>query len=376
MVFLALSLLIFLLSTHFFSVFILSFLHETPSLNISAFCSLIFSPLFFPLYAVFLKILIISNDFNYSPETGDAQESFSLRLFFICYFSIWNITLHHCPNAPLLSKHVNILNYTCYPEKAMAPHSSTLAWKIPWVEEPGRLQSMGSLRVGHDWVTSFTFHSHALEKEMVPHFSILAWRIPGTGEPGGLPSMGSRRVGQDWSDLAAAAYLLPIFLFFTYGGGGLVSKSCPPLATLWIVACQAPLFIFQARILEWVAIFFSRRSSQCRDWTWVFCLSGQFFTDWATREIFSSHMAPLHFPALVKLSSISNFTCEWLKVSLCLTGEFSRIFFLFFLSFFFFFFFFTTQNLDTYLTEGSMSCVIWRMESYLLNLSFYVPIPA
>ena len=45
-------------------------------------------------------------------------------------------------------------------EKAMAPHSSTFAWKIPWTEEPGRLQSMGSLRVGHDSVTSlslFTF---------------------------------------------------------------------------------------------------------------------------------------------------------------------------------------------------------------------------
>ena len=45
-------------------------------------------------------------------------------------------------------------------EKAMAPHSSTLAWKIPWKEEPGRLQSMGSLRVRHDWATSlscFTF---------------------------------------------------------------------------------------------------------------------------------------------------------------------------------------------------------------------------
>ena len=45
-------------------------------------------------------------------------------------------------------------------EKAMAPHSSTLAWKIPWMEEPGRLQSMQSLRVGHDRVTSlslFTF---------------------------------------------------------------------------------------------------------------------------------------------------------------------------------------------------------------------------
>ena len=41
-------------------------------------------------------------------------------------------------------------------EKAMAPHSSTLAWKIPWTEEPGRLQTMGSQRVGHDWVTSLS----------------------------------------------------------------------------------------------------------------------------------------------------------------------------------------------------------------------------
>ena len=93
-------------------------------------------------------------------------------------------------------------------EKAMAPHSSTLAWKIPWLEEPGRLQSMGSLGVGHDWATSlslFTFHFHALEKAMATHSSVLAWRIPGTGEPGGLPSMGSHRVGHDWSNLAAAA---------------------------------------------------------------------------------------------------------------------------------------------------------------------------
>ena len=42
-------------------------------------------------------------------------------------------------------------------EKAMAPHSSTLAWKIPWMEEPGRLQSMGSLRVGYDWASSLSF---------------------------------------------------------------------------------------------------------------------------------------------------------------------------------------------------------------------------
>ena len=55
---------------------------------------------------------------------------------------------------------------------------------------------------------TFTFHFHALEKEMVTHSSIFAWRIPGMGEPGRLPSMGSHRVGHDWSDLAAAAYYI------------------------------------------------------------------------------------------------------------------------------------------------------------------------
>ena len=50
-----------------------------------------------------------------------------------------------------------ILLLEVWPEKAMAPHSSTLAWKIPWTEEPGGLQSMGSQRVGHDWATSLSF---------------------------------------------------------------------------------------------------------------------------------------------------------------------------------------------------------------------------
>ena len=48
---------------------------------------------------------------------------------------------------------------------------------------------------------TFTFHFHALEKEMATHSSVLAWRIPGTGEPGGLQSMGSQRVGHDWVTL-------------------------------------------------------------------------------------------------------------------------------------------------------------------------------
>ena len=89
----------------------------------------------------------------------------------------------------------------------MAPHSSTLAWKIPCTEEPGKLQSMGFLRVRHYWETSlllFTF-MHALKKELATHSRVLAWRISGKEEPGGLPSMGLHRVGHDWSDLAAAA---------------------------------------------------------------------------------------------------------------------------------------------------------------------------
>ena len=64
----------------------------------------------------------------------------------------------------------------------MAPHSSTPAWKIPWTEEPGGLQSVGSLRVKtllSDF--TFTFHFPALEKEMATHSNVLAWKIPGMG---------------------------------------------------------------------------------------------------------------------------------------------------------------------------------------------------
>ena len=127
----------------------------------------------------------------------------------------------------------------------MATHSNILAWRIPWTEELGGLQSMGckesdtterfhfhfplscigegngnplqcscleNPRDGGAWWAAvygvaqsrtqlsdftFTFHFHALEKEMATYSSVLAWRIPGTGEPGGLPSVGSHRVGHD-----------------------------------------------------------------------------------------------------------------------------------------------------------------------------------
>ena len=88
------------------------------------------------------------------------------------------------------------------------------AWKIPWVDEPGRLQSMGSHRVGHP-LGDHMYQGKAvrgqrgrnlallpayviyLKKEMATHSSVLAWRIPGMGEPGSLQTMWLLRVGYD-----------------------------------------------------------------------------------------------------------------------------------------------------------------------------------
>ena len=67
-------------------------------------------------------------------------------------------------------------------EKAMAPHSSTLAWKIPWTEEPGRLQSMGLLRVRHNWATSLSI------------FTFMHWKRKWQRTPGLLP-------GESWGSL-------------------------------------------------------------------------------------------------------------------------------------------------------------------------------
>ena len=100
---------------------------------------------------------------------------------------------------------LNIYQVSRYWEKTMAPHSSTLAWKTPWTEEPGRLQSMGSLRVWHDWATSLllvTCMHWRRRWQPTPMFLL--------GESQGRASLvGCRpwghRVGHYWRDLAAAA---------------------------------------------------------------------------------------------------------------------------------------------------------------------------
>ena len=93
----------------------------------------------------------------------------------------------------------------CYLLAPMAPHSSTFAWKIPWTEEPGRLQSMGSLDSDVTQCLHFHFSLSCIGEGNGNLLQCSCLENPRDGEAGGLPSMGSHRVRHDWSDLAAAA---------------------------------------------------------------------------------------------------------------------------------------------------------------------------
>ena len=127
-------------------------------------------------------------------------------------------------------------------EKEMATHSSILAWRIPWTEEPGGLQSMGSQRVGHNWATSLTHSLTSRQPASIP----TSWEI--------LRQSGEEKVK--------------------------VAQSCPTLCDPMDYTVHG---VLQARIL-WGAFPFSRGSSQPRDRTHVSRIVGGFFTSWATRE--------------------------------------------------------------------------------------------
>ena len=130
------------------------------------------------------------------------------------------------------------------------------AWKIPWTEEPGRLQSMGSLRVGHDWATSLSLSLSCIGE--------------GNGNPLQCSCLENPRDGGAWWATV-------------YG----VTQSWTWLK--WLSSSSSSLpgssahGISQARILEWVAISFSRGSSWPRDQTHVSCIGRQILYHWATR---------------------------------------------------------------------------------------------
>ena len=176
-------------------------------------------------------------------------------------------------------------------EEGMATHSSILAWKIPWREEPGRLQSIVN------W--SNLAHTHTGEE---------ASRCYRSGPPLALQL-------NKWILSICHSFIHSICIWghfsFTYviafwSGAVLDSESIDNFvtwkwkslshvcffATPWTIACQAPLsmWILQARLLEWVAMPSSRGSSQPRDQTQVSLIAGRFFTIWATREAHLSHL--------------------------------------------------------------------------------------
>ena len=134
-------------------------------------------------------------------------------------------------------------------EKEMATHSSTFAWKIPWMEKPGKLQFTGLQRVGHDWVTSLSLLCRTA------------------------------------SDSVRIVCVCVCVCVCAHARARSVSQSCPTLCNPWTAACQDPLPIcFQARILECVAISYSRVSSWPKDWTLVPYIGRQILHHWATWE--------------------------------------------------------------------------------------------
>ena len=123
-------------------------------------------------------------------------------------------------------------------EKAIATHSSALAWQIPWMEEPGRLRSLGSLGVRHDWMTSLSFFTFLhWRRKWQPTPVLLPGESQGWGSLVGCHLWGCR-VGHDWSDLATevaaeaeAARIIMIvkgYIKINYGA---------PLMAQWLWIC-------------------------------------------------------------------------------------------------------------------------------------------
>ena len=171
-------------------------------------------------------------------------------------------------------------------EKAMAPHSSTLAWKILWMEEPGRPPSMGSQIVRCNWATSLYILMGRKWYFITVLISFLKWLVMSTS-------------------FCVIAVLCNIFSrktfinIFTHSVSRLFCCFCIPFSSVTqscLTLCD-PMDssppgssvhgILQARMLDWVAIPFSRAASQSRGWTCTSCISciaGRFFTHWAIKE--------------------------------------------------------------------------------------------
>ena len=187
----------------------------------------------------------------------------------------------------------------------MATHSGVLAWRIPGMAEPGGLPSIGSHRDGHDWsdlaaapaaaAKTFKPTSEDHFTEMLEKIFLHGWhewhiRIYLTK----ILWMGQNDIRRDdlylWASQSSESYLdssdVQSCVCVCVCVCVLVTLSCLTLCDSmdYFLPGSSVHGFTQARILEWVAFSFSRRSSQSRDWTWASCIAGRFFTIWSTRE--------------------------------------------------------------------------------------------
>ena len=159
----------------------------------------------------------------------------------------------------------------------MAPHSSTLAWKIPWTEEPGGLQSMGSLGVGHDWATSLSlFTLTHWRRKWQPTSVFLPGESQGRGSLVGFCLWGCMEL-----DTTEATWQQQQHKELLKAWVKTVGESERPLAVLDSVTPGT---------VQWVGAYpFSSGSSRGRDRIRVSCTAGGFFSSWATSSVqFSS----------------------------------------------------------------------------------------
>ena len=183
----------------------------------------------------------------------------------------------------------------------MAPHSGTLAWKIPWMEEPGRLQSMGSLRVRHNWAISLSL------------FTVMHWRRKWQPTPVFLPGesrgrgslVGCRLWGRTESDTTEGTWqqqqqpwnqkIIHPSIIIWENTDHVKDRTamCVWGLNCCVIICDRMDYslygssvhgIFQARILEWVAISYSRGSSWPRDQTHVSRIGKRILYHWVTWE--------------------------------------------------------------------------------------------
>ena len=151
------------------------------------------------------------------------------------------------------------------------------------MEESDRLQSMGSLRVGHDWTTSLSLSLSCTREGNGNPLQCSCLENPRDGGAWWLPSMGSHRVGHDWSDLAAAAAAYGKKGTVTWGKGNSLFIKCYLFITF--IICLAVLGLSCAHARKTLYSVWDLVSFLTRDWTWVPCIGRYSLSHWTTREV-------------------------------------------------------------------------------------------